>query len=169
MTENIAQMQSDDVQEADDTQKGRYLIFQLDGEEYGIGISEVIEILAMQPITPIPESAPYVKGIINLRGKIITVIDMRLKFNKQAAEYNDRTCVIIIEVDGVREGIIVDSVVEVATIANEDIALPPEDKTGFQNQYISGINGSGDKVRLLLDSQKLISDNGSTKLCKVSQ
>lgn len=153
------QVESESMEEpCNGAQKNRFLIFRLDGGEYGIEISKILEIIAIQPITPIPESAPYIKGIINLRGKIVTVMDMRLKLQKQAIEYNDRTCVIIIDVGGVHEGIIVDSVVEAATIADGSIAAPPKERTGFQNQYIYGIS-SGDKVRFLLDCERLISDN----------
>jgi purine-binding chemotaxis protein CheW len=95
-------------------------------EEYGIAIGYVTEIIGLQSITEIPELPHYVKGIINLRGKIIPVMDVRLRFNKEAKEYNDRTCTIVIEVRDITVGLIVDAVAEVASITSENIVPPPQ-------------------------------------------
>ncbi|NLL04992.1 MAG: purine-binding chemotaxis protein CheW [Clostridiaceae bacterium] len=110
----------------EDTQKDRYLTFVLGEEEYGIAIGYVTEIIGLQSITEIPELPHYVKGIINLRGKIIPVMDVRLRFNKEAKEYNDRTCTIVIEVRDITVGLIVDAVAEVASITSENIVPPPQ-------------------------------------------
>lgn len=145
--------------ETEDTQHGRYLTFQLDNEIYGIEIKFVTEIIGIQPITVVPEVPDYVRGIINLRGKIIPVIDMRLKFKKPLAEYNDRTCIIVVDIGAISIGLIVDKVAEVLTISDDNIVPPPDFKTGFQNKYIKGIGKAGDEVKLLLDCEKIISEN----------
>ena len=145
--------------EQEDTQKGKFLTFALDKEEYGIEISYVTEIIGIQSITVVPELPDYVKGIINLRGKIIPVIDVRLRFKKPAIEYNDRTCTVVIDIKDVSVGLIVDTVAEVMIIADQDIVPPPDGKTGFQNRYIKGIGKVGNGVKLLLDCEKLLNDD----------
>jgi len=140
----------------EDTQHGRFLTFTLEDEVYGIEIKYVTEIIGIQLITKVPEVLDYVKGIINLRGKIIPVIDVRLKFGKESIEYNDRTCIVVIDIAEVSVGLIVDNVDEVLTINDQDIAAPPANKTGFENKYIKGIGKSGDKVQLLLDCERLL-------------
>jgi purine-binding chemotaxis protein CheW len=147
------------VKEDEDTQHGKFLTFQLGEEVFGIEINFVTEIIGMQPITFVPEVPDYVKGIINLRGKIIPVIDMRLKFKKEPAEYNDRTCIIVIEITDIALGLIVDSVADVLNISDENIVPPPNYKTGFHNRYIKGIGKVDNNVKLLLDCEKIISEN----------
>lgn len=143
-----------DMQE--DTQKGRFLTFSLGKEIFGIEIKFVTEIIGIQVITKVPEVPAYVKGIINLRGKIVPVIDVRLKFKKEALEYNDRTCIIVIDIEEVSVGLIVDNVAEVVTISADNIALPPANKTGFENKYIKGIGKSDNDIILLLECVKLL-------------
>ena len=130
----------------------------IDHETFGIDLGFVIEIIGIQTITYVPEVPDYVKGIINLRGKIIPVIDMRLRFKKQAMEYNDRTCIIVIDVRNITIGLIVDYVAEVVKISDDNIAPPPNYRAGFHNPYIKGIGKSGNDVKLLLDCEKIISD-----------
>ncbi|MCR5481630.1 MAG: chemotaxis protein CheW [Clostridia bacterium] len=143
----------------EDTQYGRFLTFSLKDEIFGIEIKYVTEIIGMQAITTAPEVPDYVKGIINLRGKIIPVIDVRLKFGKEPVEYNDRTCIIVIDINELSVGLIVDNVDEVLTIEDENIAAPPANKTGFDNKYIKGIGKAGDKVQLLLDCEMLLKND----------
>lgn len=140
----------------EDTQRGRYLTFSLEKEIYGIEIKYVTEIIGIQGITKVPEVPAYVKGIINLRGKIIPVIDIRLKFGKESIEYDDRTCIIVIDINDILVGLIVDKVDEVLSISEEEIAPPPAYKTGFENRYIKGIGKAGEEVQLLLDCEKLL-------------
>ena len=140
----------------EDTQRGRYLIFHLGEEIFGLEIKYVIEIIGIQSITKIPESKQYIKGIINLRGKIIPVIDMRLKFGKEEVDYTDRTCIVVVEIDSVFIGLIVDGVEEVLTIEDEEISAPPSNKTGFENNYIKGISKINEKIQLLLECKKLL-------------
>ena len=143
----------------EDTQKGKILTFQLENEVFGIEIKNVVEIIGVQPITYVPEVPAYVKGIINLRGQIIPSIDMRLRFNKEPALYNDRTCIIIIEIRDIKIGFIVDCVNEVIKISDENIVPPPTYRAAFHNPYIKGIGKTGDDVIILLDCEKIISDN----------
>lgn len=146
-------MKSDE--EFDDMLQDRFLTFAIDKEVFGISISFVSEIIGMQKINEIPEVPNYVKGIINLRGQIISVIDMRLKFKKQSAPYDDRTCIIVVDFNGIAAGLIVDNVSDVINIPKSEISNPPEYRTGFQNKYISGIGKLKDSVVLILDCDKI--------------
>lgn len=143
----------------EDTQKDRYLTFSLGKESYGIEVKFVTEIIGIQAITQIPELPDHVKGIINLRGKIIPVMDVRLRFKKEPREYSDRTCIIVIDIQDVSIGLIVDGVSEVITIAQKDIVEPPQLNTGFNNRYINKIGKVGNEVRLLLDCEKLLTED----------
>lgn len=140
----------------EDTQHGKYLTFALDQEIFGIEIQYVTEIIGIQKITEIPEVPEYVKGIINLRGKVIPVIDVRLKFKKAAAEYDDRTCIVVVDINQTSIGLIVDNVNEVMNISDENIAPPPDVKGSFNNRYIKGFGKSEGAVQLLLDCEKLL-------------
>ncbi len=144
--------------EDEDTLKGKYLIFTMDNELYGMEIRYITEIIGIQPITVVPEMPEYVKGITNLRGKIIPVMDARLRFKKAEKEYDDRTCIIVLDTDDVSIGLIVDSVAEVLTIQDEDIAPPPEVNKG-SHRYIKGVGKAGGSVKLLLDCRKLLIDD----------
>ena len=154
------------IEEDEDTQKDKYLTFGLANETYGIDIAVVIEIIGIQTITNVPEVPEYVRGIINLRGKIIPVVDMRLRFKRSFREYTDRTCVVVIDVHDVLIGLIVDSVSEVMTIASADV-VPPPDLKASQNKYIRGIGKLKDdkeNVVLLLDWEKLFSEEDENLL-----
>jgi len=146
------------IETAEDTQKGKFLTFSIGKEAYGFEIKHVTEIIGIQEITEVPELPIYVKGIINLRGKIIPVMDIRLRFKKEPREYNDRTCIIVIDIRDISIGLIVDHVAEVVVIEPENIVPPPAIKTGFHNRYIKGIGKVGSEVKLLLDCNKLLND-----------
>lgn len=148
----------------EDTQKGKYLTFLIGKEVYGIEIKYVTEIIGIQQITEVPELPEYIKGIINLRGKIIPVLDVRLRFKKEPMEYNDRTCIVVVEIKDISVGLIVDSVAEVVSISESDIVPPPEANTGFNNRYIKEIGKVGDEVKLLLDCAKLLNDEDCENL-----
>lgn len=143
-------------QTVEDTQHGRFLTFTLEENVYGIPIKFVTEIIGMQVITPVPETPDYLKGIINLRGKVIPLIDVRLKFGKVEAEYNERTCVIVVDVDGLSVGLIVDMVDDVLSIPDDKIAPPPVGTGGYDNRYIEGIGQTEDQVILLLDAENIL-------------
>jgi len=147
------------VELEEDTQKDRYLTFSLGKESYGIEVRYVIEIIGIQSITEVPEMPDYIKGIINLRGKIIPVMDVRLRFKKEPKEYNDRTCIVVIDIKGISIGLIVDSVSEVITIPEEDVVDPPAINKSTNNKYIKKIGKVKNDVKLLLDCEKLLSDD----------
>lgn len=147
---------------ADDqnVQRGKYMTFKSGNEYFGLEIRYVIEIIQLQAITMIPETEDYIKGIINLRGKVIPVIDVRLRFKQEPFEYNDRTCIIVINVKSTVVGLIVEKIAEVVEIKEKNILPPPKigraDKT--HNKYVYGIGKIGDSVKLLLDPDKLLND-----------
>lgn len=145
--------------EEEDTQKGKYMTFVSGNECYGIGINYVNEIVGLSNITEVPETADYIKGLINLRGKIVPVIDVRIRFKKEPKEYNDRTCVIVITVKNVVVGMIVDTIAEVVTIDEENIVPPPSviNNTGA-SRFIYGIGKIGEDVKLLIDPCNLINE-----------
>lgn len=151
----MADFQRDLPDEVEDTQRGRYLMFALGAEDFGIEIKYVTEIIGMQPIMTLPEVPDFIKGVVNLRGKIIPVIDIRLKFKMQPIDYTDRTCIIVIDTDELSVGLIVDNVAEVIGIDDENVVPPPSVQTGAHNKYLQGIGKSGDKILLLLDCKKL--------------
>jgi purine-binding chemotaxis protein CheW len=142
----------------EDTLKGKFLIFSMGNEMYGIEIRHITEIIGVQPITEIPEMPQYVKGITNLRGKIIPVIDARLRFKKAAREYDGKTCIIIIDIKQISIGLIVDNVSEVLKLEDEDIEPSPTiSKT--DHKFVKGIGKVGKSVILLLDCQNLLTDD----------
>jgi purine-binding chemotaxis protein CheW len=142
----------------EDTQKGKFLTFTLGEDYYGIDIMYVTEIVGIQPITVVPELPDFIKGIINLRGKIIPVMDARLKFKKEPKEYNDRTCIVVIDVMDVFIGIIVDVVSEVLNISDENIVPPPNLKYGGR-KYIKSVGMNEGKVTLILDCERILNEN----------
>lgn len=148
------------LEDEEDTQKDKFLTFSLGTEVYGIEIKFVTEIIGMQSVTQIPDLPEYIKGIINLRGKIIPVVDVRLRFKKAYREYNDRTCIVVVDITGMALGLIVDAVEEVLTIIEQDIVLPPQlDHGSYHQRFIKGIGKVGKDVKLILDSDRLLSDS----------
>jgi len=144
-----------------DEQKGKYMTFRSGNEYFGLKIQYVSEIIPFQAITSIPETEDYIKGLINLRGKILPVIDVRLRFKQEPFTYNDRTCIIIIIVRDTAVGLVVEEIAEVVEIADENILPPPSLMRGdkVQNKYVYGIGRIGDSVKLLIDPDKLLNDN----------
>ena len=165
----MSDFERNDLYEDEDTQEGRFLTFYLDKDVYGIEIKYINEIIGIQKITKIPEVPHYAKGVINLRGKIVPVIDLRLKFKKEEKEYDDRTCIIIVSINDILVGLIVDNVDEVAKIPKENIAQPPDYKVGFHNRYIKGIgkNDDSDTVKLLLDCEKILTDDEYEEIAQI--
>ena len=162
-------MGESDVQERD-TQKGKYVTFKSGNEYFGLKIQYVNEIIVYQEVTAIPESEDYIKGLINLRGKIIPVIDVRLRFKQPPIEYNDRTCIIVITVKSTVVGLIVEKIAEVVEIKDEDILPAPTIRHGekVQHKYVYGIGKIGDAVKLLLDPDKLLNDEDLSLLEQAS-
>ncbi len=148
----------------EDTQKGKFMTFQTGKEYFGISISYVNEIIAMQPITAIPEVDDYIKGLINLRGKIIPVIDVRVRFKMEPKEYTDRTCIIVIDVKSTVIGLIVEKIAEVDTIMDDDVIPPPTLGHHEHNKYVYGLARTGDTMKLLIDPEKLIKQDDMNML-----
>lgn len=148
-------------QEEEDVRRDKYMTFRIGQDVFGVELKYVNEIIQMQPVTPIPEVEHFIKGLINLRGKIIPVIDVASRFEKEVQPYNDRTCVIVIEVQGVEVGLIINSIAQVVSIEEKDILAPPATSHGaaVQNKFIQGIGKMEDGVKLLLDPVKLLSDD----------
>ena len=149
-----------DVIVEDEIQKEQYMTFKCSDEIYGISIKYVNEIIGLSQITKVPETQDYLIGLINLRGKIIPVIDVRIRFGKEPLEYNDRTCVIVIDVKSTVIGLIVDAIEEVAAFAENEITPPPSvsDLAMQAKKYVFGIGRVNGEVKLLLDPDKLIND-----------
>lgn len=145
--------------DSEDTQRGKFLTFSVGDESYGIEINHVTEIIGIQEITEVPGMPDYVKGIINLRGKIIPVIEVRLRFKKQSIPYDDRTCIIVIDIKDISIGLIIDNVSEVLSIDEENIVPPPTSEKGYHNNYVKGIGKVSNEVKLLLDCDLLVSDD----------
>lgn len=139
----------------------KFLTFSLADEEYGIGILKIKEIIGMMPITSVPQTPDFVKGVLNLRGKVIPVLDLRLRFSLPSLEYSERTCIIVVEVDSkfgiITMGIVVDSVSEVLPIKPEDIENAPSFGTKVDTTYILGIAKTEGGVKILLDIDRILS------------
>ena len=152
--------------------EGKYLTFSLAAEEYGIGILKVKEIIGMMVITTMPQSPVYVKGVINLRGKVIPVVDLRLKFGLEEAEYTDRTCIIVVEIKAdtgnVRMGIVVDAVSEVLNVKEADIEDTPTFGIAMRTDYILGMAKAGGGVKILLDIEKVVTARETAIMCEAA-
>jgi purine-binding chemotaxis protein CheW len=152
--------------------EGKYLTFSLAGEEYGIGILKVKEIIGMMPITTVPRTPDFIKGVINLRGKVIPVVDLRLKFGMEKMAYAERTCIIVVEIKGkggaVLIGIVVDAVSEVLNIKGNDIEDTPTFGTRVDTDYILGMAKVNGGVKILLDIDKVLSEEELSALDKAA-
>jgi len=136
---------------------GKFLTFFLGSEEYGLEILKVHEIIGMMDITPVPRTPEFIRGVVNLRGKIIPVVDLRLKFGMDAVDHTDETCIIVVQANGVQMGIVVDRVSEVLDISAEEVEAVPSFGTEVDTAYILGIGKTGERVKLLLDIDKVLS------------
>ena len=151
-----------------DALAGKYLTFTLDNEEYGIALLKVKEIIGMMPITSVPQTPEYVKGVINLRGKVIPVSDLRLRFAMTAAEYTERTCIIVVETQGqdttIQVGIVVDAVSEVMNIKAEEVEDAPSFGTKVETDYILGMANMEGRVRILLDIDRVLTSEAMARV-----
>ena len=145
----------DDLFDDEDTQKDKYLTFRIGSEDYGIAIANVTEIIGIQSITEIPEMPDYIKGVINLRGKVFPVMDVRIRFKLPTREYDERTCIVVVEIDGTSVGLVVDMVNEVTDIPEEQVEPPPKSNRKGGN-YIQGIGKIDKEVKILLDINKIL-------------
>ncbi len=144
--------------------EGKYLSFTLAEEEYGIGIRKIKEIIGMMSITSVPQAPEFVKGVVNLRGKVIPVIDLRLRFGMPPMDYTDRTCIVVVEVIGetgtVLIGIVVDAVSEVLNIKAEEIEDTPAFGVRLTTDYIQGMAKMESSVKILLDIDRIVNSQG---------
>lgn len=142
--------------EVEDTQEGKFLTFFLGEEEYGIEIQYVTEIIGIQTMTDLPDTPSFMKGVINLRGKLVQLIDVRLRFNLEERRYNDRTCIVVVNVNEMSVGLIADAVSEVIDISESQIEAPPKMTNKAGSRYIQGLGKVGENVKILLDMKKLL-------------
>ena len=147
--------------------EGKYLTFSMAGEEYGIGILKIKEIIGMMPITTVPQTPEFVKGVINLRGKVIPIVDLRARFGMDTIDYTERTCIIVVEIEGpdsmVMIGIVVDAVSEVLNIKGDEIEDTPTFGTKLNTDFILGMAKMEGGVKILLDIDRvLIADEITT-------
>jgi len=144
-----------------DERSGKYLTFKLGAEEFGARVIKVREIMGIQQITAVPQTPDYLKGVINLRGKVIPVIDLRLKFGLPAIEYTQRTCIIVVQVEGeagaIQVGLVVDAVSEVLNLASSDIEDTPDFGAKLTTPFILGMAKLKGKVKILLDIDRVVS------------
>jgi len=144
-----------------DARAGKYLTFQLSNEEFGIRVLKVREIMGLQEITAVPQTPAHIKGVINLRGKVVPVIDRRLKFGLAAADYTQRTCIIVTQVQGeggaMLMGIVVDGVSEVLNLSGSEIEDTPDFGEEYSGGYLLGMAKVKGKVKILLDIERVLS------------
>ncbi len=152
--------------------EGKYLTFILAGEEYGIGILKVKEIIGVMAITTVPQTPAYMKGVINLRGKVIPIVDLRVKFGMEALDYTEKTCIIVVEITSnsqkVMIGILVDSVSEVLNIKGGDIEDTPNFGSHLNTNYILGMAKTGGRVKILLEIDRVLSSDEMVVLEKAA-
>lgn len=152
--------------------EGKYLTFTLAEEEYGIGILEIKEIIGMLPITSVPQTPDFVKGVINLRGKVIPVMDLRLRFGMPPIDYTERTCIIVVEIAGpsstILVGIVVDAVSEVLNIKGDNIEKTPTFGTKLNTDYILGMAKIEGGVKILLDIDQVLSSDEPSLLSEAA-
>jgi purine-binding chemotaxis protein CheW len=145
-----------------DERAGKYLTFHLVQEEFGIRVLKVREIMGVQDITAVPHTPAYVKGVINLRGKVIPVLDLRLKFGLPDLEYNQRTCIIVVQIQGesgsMLMGVVVDGVSEVLNLTGAEVEDTPDFGAGFSTPYILGMAKVKGKVKILLDIDRVLTN-----------
>ncbi|MCP4291300.1 MAG: purine-binding chemotaxis protein CheW [bacterium] len=141
----------------EDAQKDRFMTFEIADQNYGVDIMHVTEIVGLQDIAVVPDVPHFVKGMINLRGNVVPVIDVRLRFGMQEGEYDDRTCVIVVTLETSTIGMIVDRVNEVRVIPEDHISPPPQGGVvSMEGQYITGLGREGEEVTVLLDLVSLL-------------
>ena len=149
----------DELEIEEDTMSNKFLIFELDKQEYAIDIKYVVDIINIQSFTRVPNCPDFICGITNLRGKPIPIIDVRIRFGKSQQIYNDRTCIIAVELDGVSVGMVVDSVSEVITLEEDDVCLPPSFSQTVDTRFVEGIGKTETGFKLILDCNAVLNEN----------
>jgi len=157
---------NDDLDE--DAQKDRYLTFHLGKESYGIEIQYVTEIIVMQEITKVPDLPESIIGVVNLRGNVISVMDMRKRFHLESREIDDRTCIIVVNIEDIAVGLLVDTVNEVLNIPEKHVDPPPKTHSGVKSNYIMGMGKVEDQVKILLNIEKILQEEELEQIQQVS-
>ena len=147
-----------DDDDDEDTQKDKYLTFRVKGEEYGVDIKNVVEVIGILKITSVPDMPEFIKGVVNLRGKVIPVVDVRTRFKIEFKEYDDRTCVIVVNINDSDIGLVVDIVSDVLDIPEDVVVPPPSIQKNHSSRFIKGIGKLDEKVVIILDVNKLLYD-----------
>ena len=154
-----------EVEEIEDTQEGQFLTFTLARQEYGIEIRHVTEIIGIQRITDLPDMPAYIKGVINLRGKVIPVVDVRLRFGMENRKYDERTCIIVVNFNDAAVGLVVDTVSEVMNIPAHNIEPSPKASLKSSGgRFIKGLGKVEDDVKILLDIEQLLFDEALVEM-----
>ena len=146
--------------ENEDTLASMYLTFRLNNEDYGIEVRYVTEIVGMQKITEVPDMPAFVKGVVNLRGQVIPVIDMRIRFHMEPCAYDERTCIVVVNINKVQVGLVVDTISEVRNIEETQISPAP----GSSPAYIQGMAKIGDRVVILLEGERILQEHETMAL-----
>ena len=152
-----------------DSRAGKYLTFFLASEEYGMEILKVQEIIGRMPITPVPLTSKYIRGVINLRGKIHPIMDLKIKFGMEQTQITDETCIIVIKTASLMMGVLVDKVSEVVNVVEGDIEDTPSFGADVNTDYLLGVGKTGGRVRLLLDIEKITTASDIIHLKKAAE
>ncbi len=169
MPEEMEELENDLYDEdEEDTQKDRYFTFRVGKEEYGIDISCVIEVIGMQNITEVPDMPDFVKGVINLRGQVIPITDVRVRFKMTQREYDERTCIVVVDIKDTAIGLVVDLVSDVLKIPEDRVDPAPNISNKPGNRFIKGLGKIGDDVKILLDVQKLLYEDEFDQVATMS-
>jgi purine-binding chemotaxis protein CheW len=155
---NLIEQDIYDDEDNEDTQKDKYLTFLLGGEVYGLDIRHVTEVVGLQKITHVPDMPDFIQGVINLRGQVIPVMDARRRFRMEPREYDDRTCVVVVNVRGAELGLVVDEVQEVLDLPESQTQPPPKVSRHMSSQFIQGLGKVGEEVKILLDVNRMLFD-----------
>ncbi|MBF0290617.1 MAG: purine-binding chemotaxis protein CheW [Nitrospinae bacterium] len=150
--------ETDDLEIEEDSQKDKFLTFRIGEEGYGLDIRHITEIIGIQKITPVPDMPDYVVGVINLRGTVIPIMNVRRRFGLPLKDYDPRTCIIVVNLEETSLGLIVDEVSEVLTITEDCLEPPPRVSRGPNSRFIQGLGKVGNEARMILDTKKILYD-----------
>ncbi len=161
--------ETDDIELDEDSQKDKFLTFLINGEGYGMDIRHITEIIGIQKITPVPDMPDYVVGVINLRGTVIPIMNVRRRFGLPVKDYDPRTCIIVVNLNETSVGLIVDQVSEVLTMPEDCLEPPPRVSRGPNSRFIQGLGRVGDEARIILDAKKILYDDDPARAGSAGQ
>jgi purine-binding chemotaxis protein CheW len=156
--------ENDDDFLEEDSQKDKYITFKISSEEYAIGIAFVNEIIGIQDVTHLPDMPEFIKGVINLRGNVIPIVDLRKRFKMIEIEYSTRACIIVVYFNEIKIGLVVDEVSEVLNIPSENVESTPKSAKILTNRFIKGIGKVNDLVKIILDIEKILTEDEIEKI-----